>query len=79
MKCLACGGNGCKQCQNGTIKITQCPLEIVTADIWEVIDMASLYLDHGLPPVAGGQLDQTQGFLEAARFIANEKRSYETD
>lgn len=61
----------------GKIKITQCPLEIITRDIWETIDMANLYLEHGLPAVAGGQLDQAAAFLEAVRFIANEKRHYE--
>lgn len=80
MRCLSCNGKGCDECQeSGTIRIEQCPLEIITADIWEAIDMANLYIEHGLPPVAGGQLDQTAVFLDAARFIANEKKSYETD
>ena len=35
------------------------------------IDMAEM-MRHGLPPLAGGALDQTQIFLEAAQFIWSE-------
>jgi hypothetical protein len=78
MRCLACNGKGCDECQNkGTINITDCPLEIITLDVWEIIEMANLYIEHGLPPVAGGQLEQTAGFLDAARFITNEKKHWE--
>ena len=36
--------------------------------------MAALF-DRGLPPVAGGALDQTAAFVEAARFVwAEESR-----
>ena len=37
-------------------------------DLWTVIQMADLYA-KGLPPVAGGSLDQSQQFVDAAAFI----------
>ena len=41
-------------------------------DVWDAIEAAEL-LGKGLPPVAGGLLDQTNKFLSAARFIGAEQ------
>jgi len=66
---MACGGTGCGECGNiGSVDIVQCPLEIITADVWELLEYAELY-KKGLPPVAGGALDQAKIFTEAARYI----------
>jgi NADPH-dependent 7-cyano-7-deazaguanine reductase QueF-like protein len=74
MNCTACGGTGCEECQDtGRIEITQCPLEIITPDIWEVIELAQLY-EKGLPPVAGGALDQANIFVDACRMIWSEEK-----
>lgn len=54
------------------IKITTCPLTIITDDIFEMIEMTKFY-SKGLPPVAGGLLDQTHCFIEAAEFIFSEE------
>ena len=48
-----------------------CPLEYVTDDVWTLLDAAEL-LAKGLPPVAGGLLDQTRIFVDAARFAWSE-------
>lgn len=56
-----CGGAG-------MIEIADCPLRIVPVDVWEIVDMAELY-EKGLPPVAGGSLDQARVFLVACRAI----------
>ena len=37
----------------------------------DIIQMAELY-EKGLPPIAGGQLDQAKSFVDAAYFIFNE-------
>jgi len=76
MECIGCGGKGCSECNDsGTIKITCCPLELITNDVWEVIEYAELY-ERGLPPIAGGALDQAQNFLVACRFIFREKSDW---
>ena len=52
--------------------LTGCPLDYVTDDIWTAIDYAELY-EKGLPPIAGGALDQAQIFLDACKLILAEK------
>jgi len=52
--------------------LTDCPLDYVTDDIWETIEYAELYA-KGLPPIAGGSLDQAKNFTDACRFILSEK------
>jgi len=69
---MACNGAGCDECQGGRIEITQCPLEVITPDVWEVMELAQLY-EKGLPPVAGGALDQAKSFVEACRAIWNDE------
>jgi len=74
MTCLICKGTGCSECNNaGQVDITQCPLEFINTEIWEVIKYVRLY-EKGLPPVAGGALDQTYNFLLAADFVMAEEQ-----
>ena len=47
-------------------------MELVDTRTMDIIQMAELY-EKGLPPVAGGQLDQAKSFVDAAYFIFNEK------
>lgn len=44
----------------------------VTDDIWEALEFADLY-KKGLPPVAGGALDQVKVFVDACRMIFAEQ------
>ena len=73
MECVDCGGRDCEYC-GGTEaeEITCCPLDLITADVWEVIRYAELY-EKGLPPVAGGALDQAKAFIDAAGLIFEEQ------
>jgi hypothetical protein len=76
MECVGCGGKGCDECnQAGRTEIACCPLELVTSDVWQVIRYAELY-KKGLPPIAGGVLDQAQSFVEAATFIFQEENCW---
>lgn len=58
--------------------MTECPLEYAGEDVWEAIEMAGFF-DKGLPPVHGGVLDQTQIFLDAARFIWAEQARWRAE
>ena len=72
MVCPICDGDGCVECdKKGRIEIPMCPLDYVTEDVWEVIRYAELF-ERGLPPVAGGVLDQAATFVEAANIIRHE-------
>lgn len=48
---------------------------MVTAESWETVRMCELYLDRGLPPLAGGQLDQARGFLQACSLVERIRRA----
>jgi hypothetical protein len=72
MECTRCGGHGCQECDVGRIEITGCPLELITPDIWELLELAELY-KKGLPPVDGGVLDQAADFVTACRFVWSEE------
>ena len=78
-ECPGCYGVGCEYCNHGRLEIDFCPLEFIDDEIWETLESAHLYLEHGLPPVAGGQLDQSQAFLTAARFISSERAAWQKD
>lgn len=72
MQCTRCEGQGCNECDNkGRLEIAKCPLEYISDDVWEVIRFADLY-EKGLPPVAGGALDQARSFIESAAFVMRE-------
>jgi hypothetical protein len=36
-------------------------------------------LDHNLPPVLGGSLDQTPSFIDAMQFILSDERRLDRD
>lgn len=79
MSCVSCNGKGCEVCnESGYFYIAECPLEVVTEDVWDVMEYADLY-KRGLPPVAGGALDQARVFTQACRIIWAEKKSYEKE
>ena len=74
MDCPACGGAGCEHCgPTGRLQITDCPLCVVPEDAWQLLRLARLY-EKGLPPVAGGALDQAAAFVEACDFVWNEEK-----
>lgn len=76
IRCVRCEGqnsDGCPECGgSGQIKITDCPEKLITPDIWEAIEMTEFW-EKGLPPVAGGVLEQTHIFVCMARIIMAEK------
>lgn len=52
--------------------MTGCPLIGLGAEVWQLLECAVLFA-KGLPPVAGGSLDQSGWFLAASAVIAAEK------
>lgn len=55
--------------------LSDCPLKVIEEETFDVIRFAKLYR-KGLPPVAGGALDQAGIFIDAAEFVwAEETRN----
>ncbi len=72
MRCPACNGKGCSRCKSGEIEITQCPLEFVTDDIFELIEMAR-HTYNGVWPMGPSLGDNAVTFIRAVRFIRSEE------
>ncbi|MGA1979457.1 MAG: hypothetical protein ABSG99_02675 [Sedimentisphaerales bacterium] len=85
MLCPACEGKyenedkswKCPECKEGQIDVTECPLDLITEDVWQAMQLAELY-EKGLPPIAGGAIDQAKIFIDAAQFIMNEKAHWKS-
>lgn len=50
----------------------------MTPDAWDAVEAADM-LAKGLPPTAGGTLDQAAVFLTAARFIWREQQHWKNE
>ena len=74
MECPSCRGTGCENCVNGWIKLTGCHNETCN----EMIDVSNLIdlFESGMPPVAGGSLDQTAWFIEAVTVLKSYNLEY---
>lgn len=73
----ACGGKGCGVCGGeGRFEIDRCPLKIVPPDYWFAIRLAEAYARHGIPPRAGGYLDQAADFVQACHVIWNDDAAW---
>ena len=72
-ECPDCDARGCPECGGrGDYEVGVPIEEYVTHDVWQVIQYAKLY-EKGLPPVAGGALDQAAVFVDACLFIWQEQ------
>ncbi len=73
--CPLCDSRGCDACENGRMKITTCPKQLVDDETMELIGYIDLMTKHGTFPVAGGAVDQAAGFIQTcARYAALEAR-----
>lgn len=81
MECIECNGNaqGCQHCKYGEIEITDCPLKMIDMETNQFLTYADMFIEHGTLPVAGGALDQTVSFVQAALFVSREIQSYKRE
>ena len=70
IECPACNGQGCDDCNDGSVKIVGCPNTYCRPMI-PAINLIDLF-GKGVLPVAGGALDQSAWFLEAASVMGHE-------
>lgn len=67
LPCVVCNGEDehCPACNGtGEYEVTECPNQWIGSEVHGFARLADLF-DKGLPPVAGGALDQTRAFLDA--------------
>jgi len=76
--CPECDERGCPECGvRGSFTVDVCPLAFAGREIFEVLFYADLF-KRGLPPVAGGALDQSAWFTQAAHFAWAEASRFRT-
>lgn len=63
VECPVCESRGCAECkETGYFELTTCPAEFVDVDAAQAVRFAELF-KKGVPPVAGGALDQESWFM----------------
>lgn len=77
--CQSCNEAGCDDCgQTGYIELTSCPKRMVDRGTLQAIRMADL-MKEGLPPVAGGVLDQSAWFVNFYEVFRSEQNRAEAE
>jgi hypothetical protein len=70
--CPTCNRKGCDHCDDvGFISILGCP-NVQCGDVSYVARLADLF-EKGMPPIAGGALDQSAWFLDAVSFLRSDE------
>jgi len=74
MDCPQCNGCGCDECKNGIVIVEGCPQDYCRS----IAKVATLgdWIDKGLPPVAGGSLDQSAWFMEAVGLLRADEAEF---
>jgi hypothetical protein len=70
--CPTCDEQGCGDCNGeGFFYVRGCPKQEIDLELYHVIKLAD-YLESGLPPVAGGSLNQAAWFMDFSRLLRSE-------
>lgn len=77
IECPICAGTNCSECDDGWVSITECP-KTYCQEIVPALDLIDLFW-KGLPPNAGGTMDQTQWFLTAAKTLKHDETLIKND
>jgi hypothetical protein len=72
IECVVCNGTGCDECTEGVYRVEGCPNQYCSG-LTQFVELVDLF-DEGLPPVAGGALDQSASFIEASRRFKSEEQ-----
>jgi hypothetical protein len=77
IECQDCNGEGCQHCVHGWVRIVGCPNK-QCSPVVDVVELVDLYA-KGLPPIAGGSLDQAAWFIEAAKRLEIEEATIKAE
>ena len=70
-ECPECNGSGCEQCKDGVVNLHGCPNKFCRS-ITSTIPLIDLF-HKGMPPIAGGSLDQSASFVDACQFFSTQE------
>ena len=70
IECPVCRSDGCDACKDGFWTVEGCPTDYCQS-VAAVVEMIDLFW-QGMPPIAGGVLDQSAWFVQAARKLKTE-------
>jgi hypothetical protein len=71
IECPACDGGGCNECTFGMVRIDGCP-NAYCREMVPLVELADLF-EKGIPPIAGGALDQSAWFLKAVKILSSDE------
>ena len=79
IECNRCNGGGCQACdKNGWWLLTSCPQQLIDGDMCDLLNLADLY-EKGLPPIAGGALDQSKAFTDSCHLIWHDVAQFKNE
>ena len=73
LECPACDGSGCDECNEGRFTVIDCPNKYCR-DVAQVANLSDLF-SKGIPPIAGGALDQSAWFMEAIGILERDEHT----
>lgn len=77
--CTTCNEAGCDDCGGtGYVEIADCPKRCIEPNLLRAIRLADL-MKQGLPPVAGGVLDQSSWFISFYECFRSEENRAEAE
>jgi hypothetical protein len=71
IRCWACYGSGCGECDRGRRPIYRCPRASVSRFAVDALRLLALY-EQGAFPAAGGLMDQAAAYVEAMQCLTVE-------
>ena len=77
IECPGCSGEGCEHCDDGNVNVAGCPNRYCR-EVSQVVRLGYLFA-KGLPPVAGGVLDQSAWFIQAVGILQRDEEQIKHD
>ncbi len=66
-------GDGCEKCNGGVFDVVGCPQDFCRKSV-ATVEMIDLF-QKGLPPIAGGVLEQSASFVNAVKYFTREEQN----
>jgi hypothetical protein len=78
IECTECGGIGCRHCDRGYYRVTQCPQSYIGSELVNDINIVA-QCTSGVMPVSGGLMNQPAYWLELKTRLEGEQNQIERE